>query len=152
MQNKNHISLIIWIFALIGIGGVPGSLTKTEMRTGYSAKLYLSNSLDYFIRHYWHLWLAHLAPSSVSKAKSYQDITRHSAHFKLELDTVVFPLLPNRPFPRSFGSYGYSSQDDNLLNLPENESCFAVDAAIFIMDSVDKLFKLLHMAASLMRL
>ncbi len=37
MQNKTHISLIIWIVALIAIGGVIGSLTKPEISTWYSA-------------------------------------------------------------------------------------------------------------------
>lgn len=36
IQNKNHISLIIWIVALIAIGGVIGSLTKPEISTWYS--------------------------------------------------------------------------------------------------------------------
>lgn len=34
--NKIHLSLIIWILALIGIGGVIGSLTKPEISTWYS--------------------------------------------------------------------------------------------------------------------
>ncbi len=34
--NKNHLSLIIWIVALIAIGGVIGSLTKPEISTWYS--------------------------------------------------------------------------------------------------------------------
>jgi benzodiazapine receptor len=37
MQTKNHLSLIIWIMALIAIGGVIGSLTKPEISTWYSA-------------------------------------------------------------------------------------------------------------------
>ena len=37
MQNKNYLSLIIWIVALITIGGVIGSLTKSEISTWYSA-------------------------------------------------------------------------------------------------------------------
>lgn len=37
MQNKNYLSLIIWIVALIAIGGVIGSLTKPEISTWYSA-------------------------------------------------------------------------------------------------------------------
>ena len=36
MQNKNHLSLIIWIVSLIAIGGVIGSLTKPEISTWYS--------------------------------------------------------------------------------------------------------------------
>lgn len=36
MQNKTHLSLIIWIVALIAIGGVIGSLTKPEISTWYS--------------------------------------------------------------------------------------------------------------------
>lgn len=36
MQNKNHLSLIIWIVALITIGGVIGSLTKSEISSWYS--------------------------------------------------------------------------------------------------------------------
>jgi translocator protein len=36
MQNKNHLSLIIWIVALIAIGGVIGSFTKPEITTWYS--------------------------------------------------------------------------------------------------------------------
>jgi translocator protein len=35
-ENKNHLSLIIWIVALIVIGGVIGSLTKPEISTWYS--------------------------------------------------------------------------------------------------------------------
>jgi tryptophan-rich sensory protein len=34
--TKNHLSLIIWIVALIPIGGVIGSLTKPEISTWYS--------------------------------------------------------------------------------------------------------------------
>ncbi|WP_021827461.1 TspO/MBR family protein [Holospora obtusa] len=34
--TKNHLSLIIWIAALIAIGGVIGSLTKPEISTWYS--------------------------------------------------------------------------------------------------------------------
>lgn len=37
IQNKNYLSLIIWIVALIAIGGIIGSLTKTEISTWYSA-------------------------------------------------------------------------------------------------------------------
>ena len=36
MQNKNHLSLIIWILGLITIGSVIGSLTKPEIATWYS--------------------------------------------------------------------------------------------------------------------
>ena len=36
MQNKNYLFLIIWIVALIAIGGVIGSLTKPEISTWYS--------------------------------------------------------------------------------------------------------------------
>jgi benzodiazapine receptor len=36
-ENKSHLSLIIWIVALIAIGGVIGSLTKPEISTWYSA-------------------------------------------------------------------------------------------------------------------
>lgn len=35
--TKNHLSLIIWIMALIAIGGIIGSLTKPEISTWYSA-------------------------------------------------------------------------------------------------------------------
>ncbi|MDX1924735.1 MAG: TspO/MBR family protein [Rickettsiaceae bacterium] len=34
-NNKNYISLIIWIVVLIAIGGLIGSLTKTEITTWY---------------------------------------------------------------------------------------------------------------------
>lgn len=37
MQTKTHPSLIIWIVALIAIGGLIGSLTKPEISTWYSA-------------------------------------------------------------------------------------------------------------------
>ena len=37
MQNKNHISLILWIVGLIAISSVIGSLTKPEVSTWYSA-------------------------------------------------------------------------------------------------------------------
>ena len=37
MQNKTRFSLIIWIVALIAIGGVIGSLTKPEINSWYSA-------------------------------------------------------------------------------------------------------------------
>ncbi|GAJ46859.1 translocator protein [Holospora elegans E1] len=36
MQNKTRFSLIIWIVALIAIGGAIGSLTKPEISTWYS--------------------------------------------------------------------------------------------------------------------
>jgi tryptophan-rich sensory protein len=36
MQNKNHLSLIIWIVGLITIGGVIGSLTKPEISIWYN--------------------------------------------------------------------------------------------------------------------
>lgn len=36
MQNKNHLSLIIWTLGLIAIGGIIGSLTKPEINTWYS--------------------------------------------------------------------------------------------------------------------
>jgi translocator protein len=36
MQNKNHLSLIIWIVALIAIGWIIGSLTKPEISAWYS--------------------------------------------------------------------------------------------------------------------
>lgn len=35
-KNKNHLSLIIWIVALIAIGGFIGSLSKPEISTWYS--------------------------------------------------------------------------------------------------------------------
>ncbi|MEI8295440.1 MAG: TspO/MBR family protein [Alphaproteobacteria bacterium] len=34
-ENNNHLSLIIWIVALIAIGGAIGSLTKPEISTWY---------------------------------------------------------------------------------------------------------------------
>lgn len=40
--TKNHLSLIIWIVAMIAIGGIIGSLTKPEISTWYSA-LHRSN-------------------------------------------------------------------------------------------------------------
>lgn len=36
MQNKKDIYLVIWIFALVTIGGAIGSLTKPEINTWYS--------------------------------------------------------------------------------------------------------------------
>jgi benzodiazapine receptor len=36
MQNKSHLSLTIWIMALIAIGGIIDSLTKQEINTWYS--------------------------------------------------------------------------------------------------------------------
>lgn len=36
VKNKNYLSLIIWIVALIAIGGAIGSLTKPEIGTWYS--------------------------------------------------------------------------------------------------------------------
>ncbi len=36
-DTKNHLSLIIWIVALIAIGSIIGSLTKPEISTWYSA-------------------------------------------------------------------------------------------------------------------
>lgn len=36
-ENKTRFSLIIWIMALIAIGGIIGSLTKPEISTWYSA-------------------------------------------------------------------------------------------------------------------
>lgn len=36
MENKKHLSLIIWIVALIAIGSIIGSLTKPELSTWYS--------------------------------------------------------------------------------------------------------------------
>ncbi len=36
MQNKNHLSLVIWIVVLIAIGGGIGSFTKPEISTWYS--------------------------------------------------------------------------------------------------------------------
>lgn len=35
-ENKSHLSLIIWTFALIAIGSVIGSLTKPEISSWYS--------------------------------------------------------------------------------------------------------------------
>lgn len=35
-ENKNHLSLIIWVVAMIAIGGVIGSWTKPEISTWYS--------------------------------------------------------------------------------------------------------------------
>jgi tryptophan-rich sensory protein len=35
--NKNHLSLIIWIVALIAIGSIIGSLTKPEISSWYSS-------------------------------------------------------------------------------------------------------------------
>jgi len=35
-ENKNHLSLIIWILTLIAIGGVIGSFAKPEISTWYS--------------------------------------------------------------------------------------------------------------------
>jgi tryptophan-rich sensory protein len=67
--KSNKISLLIWIITIIAIGSVIGSLTKPEISTWYSTlhrsnltpPNYVPNSLDYFIRHYWRLRLAHLA-------------------------------------------------------------------------------------------
>ena len=37
MKNKNYLSLIFWVVALIAIGSIIGSLTKPEISTWYSA-------------------------------------------------------------------------------------------------------------------
>ena len=49
----------------------------------------------------------------ISQAKYYQNLIRDSAHFKLELDSFVFPLPLNWTFPHSFGAHGYSCRNDN---------------------------------------
>jgi hypothetical protein len=96
------------------------------------------------------LRLAHLAQSSISQAKYYQNLIRGSAHLKLELDAFVFPLPLNRAFPCSFGGYGYSGLRAHLYSLPKNQSGFAADDSLSVMDSVRQLLKLLHMAIQLM--
>jgi translocator protein len=45
MQNKNYLSLIIWIVVLIAIGGVIGSLTKPEITTWIAPYTILSNQI-----------------------------------------------------------------------------------------------------------
>ena len=102
VENKTRLSLIIWILALIAIGGVIGSLMKPEISAWYS-------TLNRF---------------------------------------TLTPSL-NSTFLYSFGRYGYSGLCAHLLSLPKNESGFAADDSIFIMDSVRKLLKFLYMAVQL---
>lgn len=106
--------------------------------------------MDYFIRHYWRLRLAHLARVFISQAKYYQNLIRDPAHFKLELDAIVFPLPLNGTFPLSFGGYGYSGLRAHLYSLPKDESRIAAYDSLSFMDSICQLLKLLYMAIQLM--
>lgn len=94
--------------------------------------------------------MAYVARIRISQAKYYQNIIRGSAHFKLELDSFVFPLPLNWTFPRSFGAHGYSGLRAHLYSLPKDESRIAAADSLSFMDSICKLLKLLHMAIQLM--
>jgi len=92
------------------------------------------------------LWLAHLAPPSISQAKYYQNLIRGSAHFKLELDAFVFPLPFNWTFSCRFGAHGYSGRHPHFSSLTKDESRIAADDSLSAMDSICNLPKFLHMA------
>lgn len=106
----------------------------------------MSRLLGLFYTHYWCLWLAHLARSSISQAKYYQNLILDPAHLKLELDASIFRLSLNRTFSCRFGAHGYSGLCAHLPSLPKNESGFAAYDSLFILDSICDLLKFLHMA------
>jgi hypothetical protein len=154
-ENKNHFSLIIWIVALIVIGGVIGSLTKPEISAWYST---LNRSPltppNYVFPVAWTIlygiiggcgW-AHLARIIISQAKDYKNLICDSAHFKLELDAFVLPLSLNRTFPTSSGRYGYFGRHAHVSSISEGKISIATNDALFIMDFICHLFKFLHMA------
>jgi SAM-dependent methyltransferase len=131
-------------FQVTGIDGSEELLNIAKKKCPKMRGLY--GDVRNFIRHYWRLRLAHLAPSSIYQAKCDQNLIRDPAHLKLELDAFVFPLPLNRTFPRSFGRYGYSGLRPHLYSLPENASRIAAYDSLSVMDSICKLLKLLHMA------
>ncbi|MCD8542660.1 MAG: tryptophan-rich sensory protein [Gammaproteobacteria bacterium] len=153
-ENKNRLSLIIWIVALIVIGSVIGSLTKPEISTWYST-LHRSTltppnyvfpvawTILYGIIGAcgWLIWRASAFPNlSVIKTLYVAQLI-----FKLELDAFVFPLPLNWTFPTSFGAHGYSGLRAHLYSLPKDENRIAAYDSLSVMDSVRKLLKLLHM-------
>lgn len=125
-ENKNHLSLIIWIAALIAIGGVIGSLTKPEISIWYSTLNRSTLTPPNYVFPVawttlygiigacgWLIWRHQTFP----KPKYYQNLIRDPAHFKLELDTFVFLLPLNWTFPHSFDRYGYSGLCAHLASL-----------------------------------
>ena len=119
---------------------------KNDLGKPNAVKLCISGRLDYFIRNYWRLWMAHLAQVSISQAKYYKNLICDSTYLKLELDAFVFSLPLNRTFSCSFGRYGYSGLCPHLASLPKNESGFVAYDALSVMDSICNLLKFLHMA------
>lgn len=111
-----------------------------------TAKLCISNNLDYFVRHYWRLWLAHLAKVIISQTQYYQNLIRDPAHLKLELDSIVFRLPFFWTFPCSFSFYGYSGLRTCLPSLSKDASRITVDDSLSLMDSIRNLLKFLYMA------
>jgi SAM-dependent methyltransferase len=130
-------------FQVTGIDGSEELLNIAKKKCPKMRGLY--GDVRNFIRHYWRLRLAHLAPSSIYQAKCDQNLIRDPAHLKLELDAFVFPLPLNRTFPRSFGRYGYSGRHNNLAFLPKDKIGISTYDAIFTLDSICDLLKFLHM-------
>lgn len=155
MQNKTHLSLILWIVALTAIGGGIGSLTKPEISAWYNT-LHRSTLTppNYIFPIAWTIlygiigicgWLIWREPL-FRKLSVIKTLYFNAAHLKLELDASIFRLPLNRNFPCSFGRYGYSGRHNNLVSLPKNESSIAANDSLFVMDSICDLLKFLYMA------
>lgn len=135
---------------LISIGGVIGSLTKAEIITWYSV-LNRSNLTpqNYVFLVAWTILYGIIGACGwlIWRTISFQrlNLIRGSSHLKLELDTIVFLLSLNWTFSYSFERYGYHDRRDNLASLPKNENSIAAADALFILDSICDLLKLLHM-------
>ncbi len=71
-------------------------------------------------------------------------------YLKLELNTFVMSLSLDRTFSHNFVLYGSSGEYANLSGLYKDNSGIAADASLFLMDSICRLLKLLHMAIQLM--
>lgn|GEM_PF-5858839 len=90
--------------------------------------------------------MAHLAQAIITQTHGHQNLIRDPAHFKLELDAFVLPLSLKRVFPDGVRHHGYYGRCANLASLPKNESGFAADDPISILDSIRNPFKFVHMA------
>lgn len=129
-ENKNYLSLLIWIAALIAIGGIIGSLTKPEISTWYSslnrARLTPTN---YVFPVAWTILYGIIGASGWL-------IWRASSFLKLSVIKTLYvaQLILNWSWTPLFFyyQYGYSGSHAHLASLPKNESGLDVDISLFI--------------------
>jgi hypothetical protein len=102
--------------------------------------------MDYFVSNNCHLWLDHLARTTIPKIDAYKEPICDAINFKLELDAFIFSLPLNRIVLCVFTGYERLSSNDHLLFIRENKISLATNDSLSNMDSICHTLKFLHIA------